>query len=145
MSTIRRHPRGLKTNFVCAWHFPLTHIYIYFSIIVWLRIYGPVTPLFSQLTYPHCSYTCLAIAHSFASIWQFPYINRRQGENARRNNFKPNLPETYVAWLGLHAEGLPYRTQSLKQSELEHESFSRRVLWNSKTFTVLNAMFLLLR
>ena len=30
-----------------------------------------------------------------------------------------NLPETYVAWLGLHVEGLPYRAQSLKQSEIE--------------------------
>ena len=56
-----------------------------------------------------------------------------------------NLPETYVAWLGLHVEGMPYRAQSLKQSELEQESFNRRVLRNAKTFTALNTMFLLLR
>ena len=73
--------------------------------------------------------------HSFTCIWQLPYINRRQKENARWNNFKTNLPETYVAWLGLHVAGLPYRAQSLKQSELKHESFNRRVLWNAKTFT----------
>ena len=39
-----------------------------------------------------------------------------------------SLPETYVAWLGLHVEGLPYRAQSLKQSDLKHESFNQRVL-----------------
>ena len=82
---------------------------------------------------------------SFVSIWQLPYINRRQRENARRNNCMNNLPETYMAWLELHVEGLPYRAQSLKQSELEHESFSRRVLRNAKTFSVLNEMFLILR
>ena len=75
-------------------------------------------------------------ASKFVSICQLPYINQRQREHALRNNFMTNLPETYEAWLELHVEGLPYRAQSLKQSELEQESFNRRVLWNGRTFTV---------
>ena len=38
-----------------------------FSIIVWLRIYGPVTPLLSQLTCRHCSWTCLALLSEFTN------------------------------------------------------------------------------
>ena len=137
VSTMRRHPRGLKTNFPIN-----TYLYILFNYCLTENLRPSHTTVKSvNLSTLFLDMLSPSERVSFTSIWQFPYINRRQRESARRNNFKTSLSETYVAWLGLYVEGLPYRAQSLKQSELEHESINRRVFWNAKTFTVLNAMF----
>ena len=53
----------------------------------------------SQLTYPNCSWASLLgslpvlSAHSFASNWQLPFLNKRKGENGRRNYFMTKLHE----------------------------------------------------
>ena len=46
----------------------------------------------AQSAYPHCSWASLLVslplsAHSFASIWKLPFLNRRKGENGHRNFF----------------------------------------------------------
>ena len=60
-----------------------------------------------ELTYPHCSWASLLCslpvlsAHSFASNWQLPFLNQREGENSRRNYFMTNLHERMLPDVGI--------------------------------------------
>ena len=56
-----------------------------------------------QLAYPHCSWASLIgslavlSAYSFASNWQMPFLNQRNGDNGRRIFFMTKFPRKNVS------------------------------------------------
>ena len=132
-SRIRRHHRGLKTNFVCGWdshkHIHVAYLYILLNYCLTENLRPSHTTvksvnlstLFLDMLSPsERVHIVLPVYDNFPALIS--------GKERKPVEITSRSISSKLTWHGWGYMWKDWRDQSLKQSELEHESFNRRVL-----------------